>query len=393
MDAEMLNAALKREVEKNSATKEDLPAKENADGCSENSLARLKQWHLKLAQDVESFKPRPAGTSPSHAAALRSALPDLEMRAEQGSITARNYLRAYELLLTAAFDAFNWRDSGLVFRNFRAAKKLWENVPALLFLEKFGELAREALAKNPEDADALHVLVYTQWLERLAQHRGDFQDLVPMAQRCVALQPRVPEFHVMLGFLYLHQRDNENVEKAVKCSEEAYALENNLELLFFKGDCLFRLSSGGREAIKAFEQFVEGSEKDEPKSPLACYLAAAACVRIAELRTADEFFKKGEEMEKHAIPSPFHGALTQNMCKFKADVKRLMEDVVVIGSFLTGVTCEEFANHDYSSMKCGECGKTESTLSTCGRCREMRYCGQECQKKHWPTHKKLCKKK
>ncbi|KAJ7228070.1 hypothetical protein C8J57DRAFT_1534642 [Mycena rebaudengoi] len=31
-------------------------------------------------------------------------------------------------------------------------------------------------------------------------------------------------------------------------------------------------------------------------------------------------------------------------------------------------------------------------LRKCGRCQSVRYCSQECQKKHWPTHKKNCSK-
>ncbi|TFK66403.1 hypothetical protein BDN72DRAFT_800035 [Pluteus cervinus] len=30
-------------------------------------------------------------------------------------------------------------------------------------------------------------------------------------------------------------------------------------------------------------------------------------------------------------------------------------------------------------------------LKNCARCKIARYCGAECQKKHWPTHKKTCK--
>jgi hypothetical protein len=31
-------------------------------------------------------------------------------------------------------------------------------------------------------------------------------------------------------------------------------------------------------------------------------------------------------------------------------------------------------------------------LSLCGRCRKVAYCSEQCQKAHWPGHKKFCKK-
>ncbi len=128
MDAQQSNEKSERQVEKNSGNGGS-PSGERADATSKNKLSALIEWHVKLAQDVEAFLPRPVETTASFSASLRRVLPDFAMRAERGSVTARNYLTAYELLLTTARDAFDGRDSGVVFRNFRAAKKLWEFVP------------------------------------------------------------------------------------------------------------------------------------------------------------------------------------------------------------------------------------------------------------------------
>ena len=44
---------------------------------------------------------------------------------------------------------------------------------------------------------------------------------------------------------------------------------------------------------------------------------------------------------------------------------------------------------------CAECGKEEGgglvSLKACKTCRLVKYCNSECQKKHWPKHKKPCK--
>ena len=43
-----------------------------------------------------------------------------------------------------------------------------------------------------------------------------------------------------------------------------------------------------------------------------------------------------------------------------------------------------------ATMQCGFCGVPAETK--CSRCKSIRYCGRECQKKHWKTHKKTCTK-
>ena len=42
-----------------------------------------------------------------------------------------------------------------------------------------------------------------------------------------------------------------------------------------------------------------------------------------------------------------------------------------------------------SDLKCALCGLPD-TKSRCGKCKWASYCGRECQKKHWKTHKSVC---
>ena len=42
---------------------------------------------------------------------------------------------------------------------------------------------------------------------------------------------------------------------------------------------------------------------------------------------------------------------------------------------------------------CAECGEGGTSLKTCKSCMQVKYCDTSCQHKHWPTHKKQCKKR
>ncbi|CUI16871.1 Methyltransferase domain-containing protein [Candidatus Protochlamydia naegleriophila] len=39
---------------------------------------------------------------------------------------------------------------------------------------------------------------------------------------------------------------------------------------------------------------------------------------------------------------------------------------------------------------CSCCSKTDIKLQVCSKCQFAKYCNTDCQKKHWPVHKKVC---
>ena len=46
----------------------------------------------------------------------------------------------------------------------------------------------------------------------------------------------------------------------------------------------------------------------------------------------------------------------------------------------------------HSLEKCANCKKFQSNMKRCGNCNKVRYCGKECQRKHWKEHKSNCKR-
>lgn len=46
-----------------------------------------------------------------------------------------------------------------------------------------------------------------------------------------------------------------------------------------------------------------------------------------------------------------------------------------------------------SSMSCFTCGACYSLMTRCSGCRQVHFCGQECQRRGWAAHKVDCKKK
>eukprot|EP01104_Vermistella_antarctica_P010715 TRINITY_DN287_c0_g1_i3.p1 TRINITY_DN287_c0_g1~~TRINITY_DN287_c0_g1_i3.p1 ORF type:complete len:325 (-),score=17.51 TRINITY_DN287_c0_g1_i3:255-1151(-) len=43
-----------------------------------------------------------------------------------------------------------------------------------------------------------------------------------------------------------------------------------------------------------------------------------------------------------------------------------------------------------AQRECGFCRAVSRNLKKCGSCKVIYYCGEDCQKKHWRTHKKSC---
>jgi len=52
------------------------------------------------------------------------------------------------------------------------------------------------------------------------------------------------------------------------------------------------------------------------------------------------------------------------------------------------------SRNDASVHCCADCGEEGGiSLKACTACKFVKYCNADCQRNHWPTHKKLCKQR
>lgn len=62
----------------------------------------------------------------------------------------------------------------------------------------------------------------------------------------------------------------------------------------------------------------------------------------------------------------------------------------------TALDCAQVRNHGeivklFDQSRCRQCFADAQVLA-CGGCKKINYCNRECQQKHWPIHKLICKK-
>lgn len=147
--------------------------------------------------------------------------------------------------------------------------------------------------------------------------------------------------------------------------------------------------------------------------PMLSYLYPLLDTYEAFLKECEliDFESFGFDLE--AFPNHVHKSLTAFICakimsmEENADVTEKHKNALVL-KYLD--KAEEFLDGDTNSPafeeiqllrkeintpkhSCKVCSKSESSsksLLRCSRCRKVRYCGKECQKKDWPEHKKIC---
>ena len=88
---------------------------------------------------------------------------------------------------------------------------------------------------------------------------------------------------------------------------------------------------------------------------------------------AKERFRSAERREQ-ALPRSVHAGIDWGQ-------KMLAQVWAVRNSAATG-----------AHRECRGCGKPTEQLKLCSRCQMAAYCSPECQRAHWPIHKRECRK-
>jgi tetratricopeptide (TPR) repeat protein len=333
-------------------------------------------------------------------------LPQMLERARQGSGTAKKFFQAQEAL-DCAITALQLGDYPSAFQLFRKSHRLWTiiQLPEYVCLLAHNA-AKRVFDTNPRDADALYCILL---FESKMNEDCDQMELVEMAKTCVRLDPRVADYHHILGCLYGFVGDYGNSLRSV---ERALELEMEPEWLYEKGTTLRLTAKVFKETpqlvIKAYEDYIAANEADERKIPEAYYcLGFTYLCGMKNEEKAREYREKARKAERPPIRLPVFGPVDDDFppkhlldTYFKV---KLIRSLNMPGSSVTlreqveskkttinprMSTGEGGKKEDGTHTGCASCGK--AAAQSCGRCRKVRYCDRQCQKQHWKEHKKAC---
>jgi tetratricopeptide (TPR) repeat protein len=215
----------------------------------------------------------------------------------KGSVTARKYLIAHDMLLVKAVASLtNMEDATAAFRLFREARKVCEEVHVTTAVAaQFHEAAKNAVERNPEDSDALFVLAVCQW----SMPSCDYAELTSMAKTCVSLDPDVPEYHHLLGCVHGCAGNHRD---ALGSLERAIELEPVSGWLYDRATALRLLGRDENEVFEAYEDYVKASEKDARKIPEAYYCIASMYLMLRDEVEAKKYWNMALETERDRLP-------------------------------------------------------------------------------------------
>ena len=201
-----------------------------------------------------------------------------------------------------------------------------------------------------------------------------------MAQKCISLDPKVADFHYILGSLYGFAGD---YSSSVRCFDRALELDPNPEWLYDKASSL-RLNKERipAEVIKAYEDYISANEPDCRKVPEAYYCIGLEYMMLERNEKAEEFLKKAIKAENPAVRLPYFGPVEEDF-----PPKFLLMKLKIC----RGVQNLKNERRQIVKEACQNCGKGgEIILLQCSRCKKAKYCHRKCQKENWKEHKKNC---
>ncbi|CAF1335585.1 unnamed protein product [Didymodactylos carnosus] len=158
------------------------------------SLFKGSQKGMELVSNFSTLNSFLLAPAPSHIAPLPSTdkwLPELPKRAAQGSVTARNILQAFDIVMNAKrYLSTGQVDDALCL--FREAFRYHDRV--IPDLSTFLSAAEEKLKENPNNSNAMYVVARKFNRSTLEQ--------VKYLERCVELHPLEADFHQLLACCY-----------------------------------------------------------------------------------------------------------------------------------------------------------------------------------------------
>ena len=172
---------------------------------------------------------------------------------------------------------------GKDFQTFRAAVRTWDLLPIDIdYLTAFYKAAQNALNTNHNNAEALFMILRYQ-----IHNNFHPPDQIRMAQKCISLDPKVADFHCILGNLHGYADD---YISSARCFDRALELDPNPKWLYGRASSMrFQSERNRAEVMKAYEDYIGANEPDSRKVPEAYYCIGQEYMMLKNNEKAEEF--------------------------------------------------------------------------------------------------------
>jgi hypothetical protein len=205
-----------------------------------------------------------------------------------------------------------------------------------------------------------------------------------LAEHYISLVPREPFLHhryaCFLGFSTNAQQLQVGLRSIARAFELA-APNIPFEWYYDKGT-LLRLNNARTDAIDAYQYYIDHMERCARKIPESYYCIASLLL---------------EPFLQESAPAPPRNQLIQVWRYFqlgqRAEQYRL-PIIAPVGQFPPKLVVAMYCcSHPMPSsvQTCSNCFDELVAAKRCSRCKVARYCSRDCQIKHWPDHKLVCR--
>jgi len=271
--------------------------------------SKLDSNHPATSAYLEYLEIFPPGGRPPPTPIIRSmkgmtpmCLKELDIRAQNGSTTAKSFFYACEMV-ERAMDLLKQNQTNDVFKLVRLSLREWDlPIPEYSpFYWKCIDAAKKALDRNSQDADALYALA------RLDMSKSNAERL-QMAKRCVELDPTIPDYYhlfsCMLGFAGSYQNGLRAVDRAIEL------LPNHPDWLFGRAEFIRLIDEGVKKvkniynAAEVYSKFLSLNPTDHRQRPEAFYCLAEIYAFSGDKTKAEMYYQKGLDAEDPKVRLP-----------------------------------------------------------------------------------------